>query len=94
MLTRAAWGKPLATAAMVMVLVAGFAMPAAAGRWTRRQARRLRCPANHSMVKIDTKTCPSNKKRPALVVRRACCENPNHRVICKPYPPCPPNSPS
>ncbi len=94
MLTRAAWGKPLATAAMVMVVMAGFAMPAEAGKWARREARLSSCNDHQSLVRIDTKTCPATKRRPALVLRRACCQNPRGKVMCKPFHPCPPNSPS
>lgn len=94
MLTRAAWGKPLAKAAMVMVVVAGFVMPAEAGQWSRRQARLASCGENRSLVRIDTKTCPATKHRPALVLRRACCQNPHGKVMCKPFLPCPPRSPS
>ena len=94
MLTRAARRKPLATTAMMVILMAGFAMPAHAGKWSQRQAKLSRCGGNRSLAKIDMKTCPANKRRNAIVLHRACCENPNGRVICKPFTPCPPNSPS
>jgi hypothetical protein len=94
MLTRAARSRPLATTAMAMLLLAGFAMPAQAGQWLRRQGKLASCGHNKTVVRIDSRTCPGNRHRPAIVLRRACCENPQGNSTCKPFPPCPSKSPS
>ena len=94
MLTFAVRGRALAVAAMAVMLVAGSAMPAHASKWVKRQNRLARCTGQQSLSHTDSKTCPANKHRPVLVVRRACCERPNGKVFCHPFPPCPPNSPS
>jgi hypothetical protein len=57
-----------------------------------------RCPGNQTINRIETKTCPANNMRPAIVVRRACCERTNGngdvKVHCKHFPKCPRTSPS
>ena len=97
MLTRTLKGGRLFAAGAILLLGAGLACPttaAAKGKWAKRQARLVSCPANKSVLRIDSKVCPATKHRPALTVRRACCVNPNGKVMCKPFAPCPPRSPS
>jgi len=67
---------------------------AAAGKWARRQAKLASCARNRTLARIDTKVCPATKRRPSITMRRACCYNPNGRLGCKPFGPCPPRSPS
>lgn len=53
------------------------------------------CPRGETPVRIDEKTCPALKRRPAIVVRRACCAHVgNGKVHCGNMPHCPTNSPS
>ena len=56
------------------------------------------CPGNQTLASLDSKTCPANNKRPAVVVRRACCAKADRKgdpkVHCKHFPHCPNNSPS
>jgi hypothetical protein len=67
---------------------------AAAGNWSERQARKQTCPPGKTLVDEDTKVCPANPRRHAIVLKRACCENRNGRVRCKPFDKCPKRSPS
>jgi hypothetical protein len=53
-----------------------------------------RCPSGETLVNLEPKTCPPNNKRPAIVVRRACCQKKNGTVHCKSFPHCPRTSPS
>ena len=97
MLTRTLRGGRLLAAAAMLLLGAGLACPtpaAAKGKWARRQARLASCPHNNSVLRIDSKVCPANKRRPAITVRRACCVNPRGHIMCKQFVPCPPRSPS
>ena len=97
MLTRTLRGGRLLAAAATLLLAAGLACPtpaAAKGKWARRQARLASCPHNNSVLRIDSKVCPANKRRPAITVRRACCVNPRGHIACKQFVPCPPRSPS
>lgn len=52
-----------------------------------------RCPAGQIRVRLEEKTCPANAKRPATIVRRACCQGKDAhgkpRVHCKHFPHCP-----
>ena len=95
MLTRKSRGR-LVAGAIVMLLAAGIASPpgAAASQWTRRQAQKESCPRNRTLVDVDTKICPANPRRQAIVLKRACCENRVGRVRCKPFDKCPKRSPS
>ena len=54
----------------------------------------LECPGKQQLVRIDEKICPPNPKRPAIVIKRRCCLNPGDKVVCLPFLPCPPRSPS
>ena len=97
MLTRTLRSGRLLAAAAMLLLGTGLACPtpaAAKGKWARRQARLASCPHNRTTLRIDKKVCPANRHRPALTLRRACCVNPNGHVMCKPFPGCPPRSPS
>ena len=85
--------RRLAAAVAALVLTAA-ALPAEASPWTTRQANRGSCAANKTLVRIDRKTCPATRRRPAITLTRACCQNPNRRVVCKPYTSCPVRSPS
>ena len=53
-----------------------------------------RCPDHETLVSLDPKTCPANNKRPAVVVKRACCKKKNGTIHCKHFPHCPNKSPS
>src|SRR5439155_16796534 len=47
-----------------MLLLATAVVPpplAAAGKWSRRQARLASCPRNRTLARTDTKTCPRNE---------------------------------
>ena len=97
MLTRTLRSGRLLAAAAMLLLGTGLACPtpaAAKGRWKRRQARLATCSHHRSVLRIDSKVCPANKRRPAITVRRACCVNPRGHIACKQFVPCPPRSPS
>jgi hypothetical protein len=53
-----------------------------------------RCPKNQERVEVESKTCKPNRKRPAIIVTRACCAKPNGKLRCKKFPKCPKKSPS
>jgi len=53
-----------------------------------------RCGVNQERVELETRTCRANKKRPAIVITRACCAKPNGKLRCKKFPKCPKKSPS
>jgi hypothetical protein len=57
-------------------------------------ADNVQCGKNRTVSRIETKTCKANKKRAAIVVRRACCENKKGKVRCLPFKKCPKKSPS
>ena len=54
----------------------------------------LRCRAGTVLMRTDSKTCPTERGRPAAAVERACCQGRNGKVRCMPYPQCPTRSPS
>jgi hypothetical protein len=54
----------------------------------------LKCPGRYQLDHFDTKTCPANAHRPAIVVKRACCKSPEGRTRCRHMPHCPRRSPS
>ena len=54
----------------------------------------LRCRAGTVLMRTDSKTCPTERGRPAAAVERACCQRRNGKVRCMPYPQCPTRSPS
>lgn len=53
-----------------------------------------KCGKGQTRTKLDSKTCKANKKRPAIVITRACCRKSNGKVRCKAFPQCPKKSPS
>ncbi len=93
MLTRKRRGH-LVAGAVAMLLAAGLALPpmAAAG-WAQRHAKKQTCPPGKTLVDLDTKICPANPRRNAIVLKRACCENRGGHVRCKPFLKCPRRSP-
>ncbi len=93
MFTRTKGGR-IAAAALALALSAGLASPASAG-FAKRQARKSTCSGKQSLVRVDTKTCPSTKHRPTIILHRACCQLPNkNKVVCKNFGGCPSRSPS
>ena len=54
----------------------------------------LQCRAGTVLVRTDSRTCPTERGRPAAVVQRACCQGRNGKTRCMPYPECPTRSPS
>jgi hypothetical protein len=78
----------------VLLLSAVGATPAAAGPFARRETKATTCPAGKQKIREDRKTCPANRRRAALVLRRVCCRNFRGRTICKAFGPCPARSPS
>jgi hypothetical protein len=76
----------LAAAVLGTLLVAGAA-----------EAKKLptpKCGKRQTLVRVDEKFCPATKRRPAVVVQRACCQKPNGKVRCKAFKKCPRRSPS
>ena len=96
MMLRTATRARIIGTVFTLLIANGLASPplAAAGKWTRRQARLASCARNQTLGRVDTRTCPATKRRPAITMRRACCYKPNGRLACKPFGPCPPRSPS
>jgi hypothetical protein len=80
----------------VMLLAVGLAAPspASAGPWSLRHAKKQTCPPGKTLVDLDTKICPANPLRDAVVLKRACCENRKGKVKCKPFLKCPKRSKS
>jgi hypothetical protein len=83
--------------AVAVALLAGVTV-LAAPHWAQAAPAVEQCPGNQTLVSLDEKVCPPNAKRPAVVVRRACCEKQdnkgNPKVHCKHFPHCPNKSPS
>ena len=76
--------------AMLLFLWVGFALsPARAD-----VSPAFRCRAGAVLLRTDSKTCPTERGRPAAAVQRACCQGRNGKVRCMHYPPCPTRSPS
>jgi hypothetical protein len=92
MLTRKCRGR-LVAGAVTLLLAAGLASPplAAAG-FAERHAKKQTCPRNRTLVDLDTKICPANPHRSAIVLKRACCEDRRGHVRCKPFIKCPKRS--
>ncbi len=53
-----------------------------------------KCGPRQTLVRVDEKICPATSRRPAVVLKRACCERPNGKVRCKAFKKCPRRSPS
>lgn len=79
------------TAAMLAALLGAMLVAGAA------HAAKLpepKCGGRQQLVRVDEKVCPATKRRPAVVVQRACCQKPNGKVRCKAFKKCPRRSPS
>ena len=55
---------------------------------------KLDCPGKQTIARIEEKGCPVTPKRPVHIRKRVCCQNPAGKVWCRPFQPCPPNSPN
>jgi len=78
------------------LVVFAFLVPGTAHAlsFRQRQEKATNCAAAKTLVRIDTRICPANRRRPALPIRRACCANLRGKVKCKAYGKCPARSPS
>ena len=74
-----------------LTLGAGFAIPSVAS--AALEESQTTC-GRKSVVEIDNKICPTTRRRPAVVIHRACCANAKGKVHCKHFPKCPRRSPS
>jgi hypothetical protein len=54
----------------------------------------LTCPGQQVVQRIEEKACPPTKKRPLHIRKRVCCQRPSGQIHCRPFQPCPPNSPN
>ena len=79
------------TAAVVLAIAASMAVPATASAMKRDAGS---CPGNKTLVSLQHKTCPSTRRRAAVVLSRACCSNTHGKVKCRKFPHCPKRSPS
>ena len=57
-------------------------------------AASLHCPTGTTLVRTQTKACPIERRRPAVVVQRACCQGRHGKLRCAHFPDCPTRSPS
>ena len=76
---------------MLALLGAG---PAWAGPIITKVTPPMHCPAGKVFVRADFKTCPTENRRQARTVRRACCQGESGKVHCMRYPRCPGRSPA
>ncbi len=62
----------------------------------RDEGRRnnLNCPGRETLARVDENICPPNGRRPLIVRKRACCQNPQGRIHCDHFEHCPNESPS
>jgi hypothetical protein len=74
-----------------LMLGTSFAAPSVAS--AALEASSTTC-GRKTLVSIDDKICPTTRRRPAVVIHRACCANKKGKVICKHFPKCPRRSPS
>jgi hypothetical protein len=74
-----------------LVLGAGFTAPSIASAALEMDSTQC---GRRTVVGIDDKICPSTRRRPAVVIHRACCANAKGKVKCKRFPKCPRRSPS
>ena len=84
-------GKMLVMAGALVVGTSFVAPPVASAAF---EALSTECGHGRTVVGIDDKICPANRRRPAVVIHRACCANAKGKVKCKHYPRCPRRSPS
>lgn len=54
----------------------------------------LTCPGDQVVQRIEEKGCPVTPKRPVHIRKRVCCQRPSGQINCRPFQPCPPNSPN
>ena len=85
--------KPIRGAAMLgaSLLAIALGMPAPA---SAACADNVKCGKNQTVARVETKECKANKKRPAITIRRACCQDKKGKIKCKPFKKCPKKSPS
>jgi hypothetical protein len=76
-----------AAAALVVSIVAASSAEA-------QPPPKLDCPGKQVVVRIEEKACPPTPKRPVHVRKRVCCQRPSGQIHCRPFQPCPPNSPN
>src|SRR5437660_6474150 len=57
-------------------------------------AASLHCPTGTTLVRTQTKACPTERRRPAVIVQRTCCQARNGKLRCTHFPDCPTRSPS
>jgi hypothetical protein len=75
------------TLVAAVVVSAGLATPAAAGR-------QAFCNPGKELLRIEQKTCPARKTLPPIVLERACCLHKDGTTHCRQFPQCPRRSPS
>jgi hypothetical protein len=75
-----------------LVLSLGLVVPQLAA--AQKICKASRCKRNQQLVEINTKECKANRRRPAILVKRACCAKPNNKLVCRKFPKCPKKSPS
>jgi hypothetical protein len=80
-------------AASALVVGTGFGAPRLASA-ALEAAQATNCGRGRTVVGVDDKICPSTRRRPAVVIHRACCANAKGKVKCKHFPRCPRRSPS
>lgn len=54
----------------------------------------LTCPGKQVVQRIEEKGCPVTPKRPVHIRKRVCCQRPSGQIHCRPFRPCPANSPN
>ena len=92
-MTRGLGRGRMLVAAGALVLGTGLAVPQLASA-ALEAAQATNCGTGRTVVGVDDKVCPANKRRPTVVVHRACCANHKGKVKCKRFPRCPRRSPS
>lgn len=75
---------------LAAVLLIGVVTPSSA--WATHASQK--CPGRYVVDRIETRNCPANNHRPAIVVKRACCRSPQGKIRCRHFPHCPRRSPS
>lgn len=83
------WSWTAAAAAAALMLDGGLG-----GGTAEAAIDTARCGPRQTLVRTDTRECKATKFRPAITIRRACCENAKGKVRCKPFKKCPRKSPS
>jgi len=96
MLHRLAFGGMfrVATAAFVFSLMlapSAFAKGGPGNDGRTGPEDKLDCPGKQVVVRTDEKLCPDKPGRPAVLLKRVCCQS-NGATYCRPFHPCPPRS--